>query len=387
MEHIWQSAEPVAVWIFWISLAVISYTYFGYPLLLIILATLRRRPVRKGAYTPTLSIIIPNYNEKTKIAHKLDNTLDLDYPGELLEIIVASDCSTDGSDEIVAAYAERGVKAVRLAQRQGKHRAQGRALEVARGEIIVFTDVSIQLPEDTLQTIVANFADPAVQCVSSVDRTISEDNVVNTEGLYIRYDMFLRRYESLVGSATGMSGSCYAARRSLCDNWLAEMSNDFYMPLLAVLRGGRAVLDPQVIGYYRLVGTYREELARKVRTIVHGLQVLFHFTRLLNPGRYGLFSLQLISHKLLRWLVPFFLIAALGSNVVLIHHGLVYQLFFAVQVVLYLAAALGGCWPAGRKLWPLRIAYFFAMANLAILIAWYKYLSGQMYTTWEPSRR
>ncbi len=375
------------VWVFWIGIIMIGYTYVGYPILLSVLGWFRKRPVNKGECLPSVSIIIPNYNEEKRIAAKLDNTLRLDYPRELLEIIVTSDCSTDGSDEIVASYADRGVKSVRLQQRQGKHRAQGRALEIAEGEIIVFTDVNILLPEDSIKIIVGNFADPAVGCVSSMDKIMAEDDTVNTEGIYIRYDMFLRRRESAVGSTTGMSGSFYATRRSLCDNWLADMSNDFYMPLLAVMRGRRAILDINVVGNYRLVGTYREELIRKVRTIVHGLQVLFHFKKILNPLRYGVFAIQVISHKLCRWLVPFSLIAVLISNIFLLDRGLWYQLMLAGQVVIYMLALIGYCWPGGKNLILIRVAYYFVMVNLSIIIAWYKYLTGQMYTTWEPSKR
>ena len=375
------------VWVFWICVIMIVYTYFGYPLLLLALTQCYRKRVQTGEFTPTVSVIIPYYNEERRIGRKLENTLDLDYPHDRMELIAASDCSTDGSDDIVASYAARGVKLVRLDQRRGKHHAQGHALSVVHGDIIVFTDASILLPREAIRNIVRNFIDPVVGCVSSTDRVMAESQSVNTEGLYVRYDMFLRKRESLLGSTSGMSGSFYAARRELCDDWIPNMSNDFYLPLQSVMRGYRAILDPRAVGYYTLVGTHRQEFIRKVRTVVHGLQVMWRFRGILNPLRYGWYSVQVLSHKLLRWLVPLFMGGVLMSNMFLLTRGLVYQEALAIQSAFYAAAALGYVRPAWQRLFLVRVPYFLIVANLSIVVAWGKYLSGERYVVWEPSRR
>lgn len=373
--------------LFWISVGVIVYAYFGYPLLLLVLSKVVKRHVQVADITPHVTIIIPTYNEKKRIAQKLDNTLTLNYPKELMEIIVTSDCSTDGSDDIVKSYADRGVKLVRQDQRRGKHYAQGLALEQASAEIVVFTDASILLPEDAIRKIVRNFADPSIGCVSSTDRILGENGTVNTEGVYIRYDMLLRKLESMVGSSTGMSGSFYAARKELCDNWIPNMSNDFYIPIRAMMSGYRAILDQEVFGYYKLVGSYKHEFIRKVRTIVHGLQVLFYYADIMNIFRYPFYSVQIISHKMGRWVVPLFMVAAFVSNIFLTGQSLFYYVTMIVQAVFYVIALLAFIAPGLRSILPVRIIYFFTMANASILYAWIRYLGGEMYESWEPSQR
>jgi cellulose synthase/poly-beta-1,6-N-acetylglucosamine synthase-like glycosyltransferase len=377
----------VLEYLFIISVAIVVYTYFGYPLLLLLVKAVRTRPIDLHDQTPMVTVIIPNFNEEKRIGQKLDNTLSLDYPQDLLEIIVASDCSNDRSEEIVGEYADRGVKLIRLDQRQGKHYAQGRALEIASGEIIVFTDASILLPSDGVRKITARFADPKIGCVSSVDKILAEDGSINTEGVYIRYDMSLRQAESAICSSTGMSGSFYAVRRVLCKDWMPNLSNDFYIPLLAVMNGYRAIVDPEVIGYYKLVGSYREEFVRKVRTIVHGMQVLFHFKRILNPFRYRFYAIQVFSHKLARWLAPFFMLSALTTSLVLAVDSPLYFWMMAVQLAFYAIALAGHLIPGLISVQLIRIVYFFAVANLSILVAWFRYLSGETYELWVPSKR
>ena len=165
------------------------------------------------------------------------------------------------------------------------------------------------------------------------------------------------------------------------------MSNDFYMPLVAVMNGYRAIVDTSVRGQYSIVKTYRAEFIRKVRTVVHGIQVLLAFGKILIPIRYGLFWLKIVSHKLCRWLVPFFLIAMFISNLFLFSANPVYKILLAGQLAVYIVGLMGLILPASRKLLPVRIAYFFAFVNLSILVAWYKYLSGEKYVQWEPSKR
>ncbi len=376
-----------AAWIFWIGIYLIFYTYIGYLGFLWVISHLFRTPVKSGDYLDSISIIIPVYNEESQIIKKVENCLQLDYPKDLLEIVVVSDCSTDSTDDIVKSYADRGIKHLRINERQGKHYAQQEALKLIKGEIVVFTDVSIMLPKDSLRLLMRDFNDPEVGCVSSVDEIEGTEENSNAEGLYIRYDMLLRKMESISGSSTGMSGSFYAARKSLCDVWYPNMSNDFYIPLVAVIKGYRAIVDENVKGRYSIVKTYRAEFIRKVRTIVHGLQVLFAFKQILKPGHYGLYWFKIISHKLFRWLVPFFLIAVFISNIFLLSSGVIYNIIYGCQLLLYLFSAIGGIFPDLRRFMPVRVAYFFVMVNLSILVAWFKYISGEKYVRWEPSKR
>lgn len=375
-------------WIFWISILLVFLTYFGYPILLGFYSLFNTYEVKRNIILPRVTIIIPFYNAEGQLSKKFDNTLQLNYPKELLDIIAVSDCSQDSSDEIAKSYSNRGVRNFRLEKRSGKHYAQERALKYATGEIIIFTDVGILLSPDTVELLVRNFADPLVGCVSSTDMIIEQDGrAVNSEGAYIRYDMWLRKMESKVCSSTGMSGSLYAARKELCDNWIPYLSNDYYIALRSVMRGFKSILDDEVIGYYQLVSSHQQEFIRKVRTIIHGIEVLFEFKGILNPFRYGFYSFEVIGHKLMRWLVPFFLILILVSNIFLVTHGVFYQSVMVLQLLFYLIALLSHRFEKIQAFAPFRVICFFSIANLSILVAWYNFVLGKKFIIWEPSKR
>jgi hypothetical protein len=367
--------------IFWSAVALAIYAWAGYPLLLMALAPITNRTVRKRSVTPTVTFIITAYNEEQRLRAKIENTLAQDYPASRFEVIVASDCSTDRTDEIARQYGR--VRLVRASERRGKEAAQLRALQAASGEIIVFSDVATTLVPGAVSSIVANFADPTVGCVSSVDRLVDAHGRVTGEGAYVRYEMWLRTLETRVHSLVGLSGSFFAARRGVCRAWSADRQSDFSTALNAVGLGLRAVLDPETAGYYCNIADDRREGARKTRTVVRGLAVLGRNWRMLNPFRYGLFAWQLASHKLCRWLVPMAMIAAAAANVALLFDSPIYLATFALQVAFYAAAALGA-WTGAAAL---RIPAFLVLSHAAILVAWYRFARGERMTSWTPSRR
>ena len=367
---------------FWIAIALVLYAYAGYPAVLALVALGRRQRVIRAPITPRVTFIITAYNEEARIAAKLDNTLGQRYPADRLEIIVASDCSSDGTDGIVRAYGPR-VRLVRSPERQGKEAAQLLAVEVASGEILVFSDAATILDPTGVATIVQRFADPMVGCVSSVDRFIDADGRVSGEGAYVRYEMTLRALETRVNSLVGLSGSFFAARRSVCREWTVDRQSDFTTLLRTVEMGLRGVLDPECAGYYRNVAEERDELQRKVRTVVRGLAVLAANWRLLDPFRHGLFAWQLASHKLCRWLVPFAMMVAAATNAVLAATSSFYLALLVLQAAFY-AAALWGIW---RRTSVLRLPAFLLVANVAVLIAWVRFARGDRFTSWTPSRR
>ncbi len=373
--------------LFWGSLFFIVYAYWGYPIGLAFLSQFRNRPVRKAPITPQATFIITAFNEETRIREKLDNTLSLDYPAGQLEVIVASDCSTDRTDEIVAKYVSHGVRLVRMQERKGKEYAQQQALEFATGEVLIFSDVATILHPNAVRTIVANCADPTVGCVSSVDRFIDSDGAVSGEGAYVRYEMFLRGLESRVNTLVGLSGSFFAARREVCADWRPHLQSDFNTVLNAVRLGLRGVSDAESVGYYKNISDERLEYERKVRTVLRGISVFMQSMALVNPVRYGLFAWQLVSHKLCRWFVPFALIVLLVSNGFLQHESHFYQIAFVCQVLFYGAALVGIVYR--QVLWPamVKLPSFFVLVNLSILAAWVRYLRGQRIVFWEPSKR
>jgi len=372
--------------LFWSSIFFIFYSYFGYPLLLMVLSTFRNHSVKKSDITPSVSFIITAYNEERRIIEKIENTLQQDYPEEKFDIIVASDCSIDGTDEIVRSFQHEGVRLVRASERKGKENAQRLAVSTASGEIIVFSDVATMLPVDGVKNIAKNFADPGVGCVSSTDRFIEPDGSISGEGTYVRYEMFLRNLESKVNTLVGLSGSFFAARKVVCQNWAIDLQSDFNTLLNSVKMGLRGVAEPESIGYYKNIADEKKEFERKVRTVLRGISVFMKSLPLLNPFKYGLFSWQLFSHKLCRWLIPFAMISAFISNSTLTRDNVFYQLTFMSQVVFYVMAILGITTDLFSKN-ILKLPSFLVVVNLSILNAWYLYIRGKRMVSWNPSER
>ncbi|TLY16786.1 MAG: glycosyltransferase family 2 protein [Nitrospirae bacterium] len=372
---------------FWTSLALIFYAYAGYPLALLIISLFRDQMVLRKPITPSISFIIPVHNEERRIREKIENTLQQNYPGDKLQIVVASDYSQDKTDEIVGAYASHGVHLVRLRERGGKELAQKEALQYATGEILVFSDAATILPRDAVSQIVQNFADPTVGCVSSVDRLIDADGKISGEGVYVKYEMFLRSLETKVNTLVGLSGSFFAARRDVCQTWASGLQSDFNTLLNSVKLGLRGVSDPESIGYYKSIADESKESERKVRTVLRGISVLMKSLHLLNPLRYRLFSWQLLSHKLCRWLVPFAMILAFVANVFLLSHSVVYVYTLCVQLMFYLLALWGVWFKLPSKVSIVKLPTFFMLVNLSILSAWCRYARGERLTWWSPSQR
>ena len=372
--------------VFWGSAAFVLYAYACYPLLLVLLARVRGRAVRRADITPRVSMIITARNEEQRLRSKIENTLALDYPRDLLDIIVASDASTDATNAIVQAYADRGVRLIVSPERRGKEFAQRLAIEASTAEILVFSDVATQLDPRGLRTMMRNFADPTVGAVSSEDRMVGADGTVSGEGAYVRYEMLLRSLETRLGSVVGLSGSFFAARREICRAWPVDLPSDF-TTLLNTLRAGlRGVSDPDSVGYYPDLADKSREYGRKVRTIVRGMSALLRHLEVLNPLRFGIVSWQLFSHKVCRWLVPFAMLGALVANLLLAVASPFYAALAAVQIVGYTVAAAGTLRrepPRGIS----RILTFLVLANLSILNAWYDLARGRRFVTWEPSRR
>lgn len=376
--------------LFFVSIFLTIYSYAVYPLLLVLLRAGKRPlpapPADAGENLPPLSLIITAYNEKARIEAKLDNTLALDYPGAL-EIIVASDCSDDGTDDIVRGYADKGVKLVRADEHLGKEYAQKCAIEAATGAILVFSDVATEIPGDALQKLVAWYADPSVGAISSEDRFISSEGQVAGEGLYVRYEMWLRRLESSLAGLVGLSGSFFSCRREVADLWDIHAPSDFNTALNCARLGLRAVTAGDVLGYYKDLSDPAREYQRKVRTVLRGMSGLGRHLDVLNPAKFGLFALQVFSHKLMRWLVPVFLLTTLLLNLVLLGQGALYTLVFFIQLVFYGIGLYAHAQPAARSHALIRVVYFFLQVNVAIVQAWLLYFSGRRMAVWQPSQR
>ncbi len=375
--------------IFWISAAALGYTYAGYPLLLLIMSRLRRREVRRGAFEPSVSVIVSAYNEERDLAVKLENTLALDYPRELLEIIVASDCSTDRTDEITRAFAAHSVRLLRQLQRLGKTAAQNMAAAEARGEIILFSDATSLYKPDVLRVMMPSFADPTVGCVAG--RLIYVDPAESRVGLgarsYWSYETFLKRHESRVCSLIGASGCLYAVRRSAYVPLYHEACSDFIIATKMVEQNLRAVYEPAAVCTEETNRQSEKELKMRVRVIAQTFTDLWRHRAMMNPFRSGFYAVQLLSHKVMRYAVPFFLIAILATSGILARYSLLYLLVFGSQLGCYLGAV--GEWMlerAGVHSRMLALPQYFVLSNLAALIACYQFLRGERYAHWETNR-
>ncbi len=373
--------------LFWGSVLLIAHAYFGYPLTLMLLGRFRARRIEKRDILPSLTLIIAACNEEQRIREKLENTVALDYPRDRLQVIVASDGSTDATNAIVEEFSGRGIELLPLLERKGKENAQRAAVGRARGEVIVFSDVATRIEPNGLRKIVSSFGDRTVGCVSSVDRVIGRDGRPCGEGFYVRYEMWLRELESGVYSLVGLSGSFFAARAEVCRDFSPDMQSDFRTVLNSMRLGLRAVSDPDSIGYYQDVSDNRKEFDRKVRTVLRGQTVFFRHLEFLNPLRYGLFSYQYLCHKLMRWLVPLFLLSALAANVMLALDSAWYFAILCAHLAFYGIAL----WGWSRKAQPdhvlMKIPLYFLTVNAAILVAWWRYFRGNRMVMWAPTQR
>ena len=373
--------------LFWLSAFGVMYPYLGYPILLWVLSQAFGKPrqtASKGEpFYPSISMIIPACNEEKRIERKIDNTKALQYPSDLLEVLFVSDGSTDRTVELIRQHVSGSVRLVELPVRGGKAAALNAGLERAKYDVVVFSDASIELEPDALRHIVKGFCDPKIGCISGEDKIAESGG----EAWYGRYELFIRRLESKVNSIVGASGSFYAQRRSLCAPFTEGLAPDFLSVLRTVEKGFRAVSEPAAVGMMTSVKDSKQEFERKVRTLIRGMTALFAYRRVLNPVRFGVLAIEMLSHKVLRWSVPFFLITAQVSSVLLIDSPWFLFVSF-IQITFYLTALLAWWgWGLIRRSLLGKIALYFSMVNAAILVAWMKYVLGVRQELWTPSQR
>jgi cellulose synthase/poly-beta-1,6-N-acetylglucosamine synthase-like glycosyltransferase len=381
--------EKIAQIIFSISCAALLYIYIGYPLLVYLVSRLRPLETKKSFYEPTVTVLITAYNEERDIRRKLENTLQIDYPKEKLEILVASDCSTDRTEEIVKEFALSNVKLHRQTTRLGKTMAQNAAVERAGGEIILFSDATTEYAPDVLRQMLPNFADKSVGCVAG--RLIYVDDSRSGVGKgaksYWSYETFLKQSESRACSLIGASGCLYAVRRSAYRPMYAEACSDFLICTVVYEQNLRSVYEPNAVCTEETNRQTVKELKMRVRVIGQTFTDLWRSRQMMNPFKNGFFAVQIISHKLLRYAVPLFLILIFFSSLALAFFSNIFVVLFAVQIAFYLAAFVG--WQLERSeksVGVFAIPLYFTLTNLAAAIAFYKFLRGETYARWEPIR-
>jgi len=358
--------------LFWAALGALVWTQVGYPLFAALLARVRGRPVRKGEFLPRVTVIVAAHNEETVIERRLQNLLAQDYPAELFEIVVASDASTDETDAVVEAFAAREPR-VRLIRcpRGGKVAAQNFTVSQTDGEILAFSDANAQWKPDALRKLVSNFADRDVAYVCGGHFYEAADGT-NREGTYWRWEAWLRRNESRLGSITGGIGPIYAVRRSDYVDVDPRFGHDLALPYLMVQHGRRAVFEPDAVAWEKPSTDIEDEYRRKVRMFEHCWLIVLRGKMLRRLG--PTYLLEILSHRHLRYASGMLHLILLGSSIALVRAGLVYQLVLGAQLLLLLAAALG-----------VGIARYYVLVTWATVVSLVRYLRFGVPAVWAKA--
>jgi len=379
---------------FWVSLLAISYVYAGYPAVLWLISRSGtpdgRSGTGQGTHLPSVTIVVSAFNEEKVIGEKIENALSLDYPRNLVEIVIVSDGSVDRTCEIVLSFANRGIVLRHFEGRIGKTACLNRALPLAAGQIIVFSDANSTYEKGALRALLRPFEDSTVGFVTGWTRYGSGENMAAADslGIYSKLELMTKELESRLGSCIGADGAIFAIRKGLYLPLKDYDINDFVIPLSINLRGFRGILQREAICFEKDAGSIKGEFHRQVRITSRTIRAIMKYRQLLNPFRFGLLSFELFSHKVCKFLVPLFMTTLLVANLFLAERGGFFLVALVAQGIFYVAAGAASFVPKGSLLSrPVEAAGTFVAVNAAIALAWVKYLQGEAYTTWSPTKR
>jgi cellulose synthase/poly-beta-1,6-N-acetylglucosamine synthase-like glycosyltransferase len=370
----------------------VLYTYFGYFIAVIFLGKVIRRKVHKSDIQPHVTMLIAAYNEELGIAQKLEDSLNLSYPKDKLRIVVVSDGSTDATDDIVKSYASKGVELFRVEGRVGKTEARNVAMASVQGEIIIFSDATTNYKEDIIEKMVRNFADPKVGMVTGhlIYRDSNNSQMGTGQKLYWKYESTIKKAQTSMGTLTGSVGCVTAFRKELYTPLPENIIEDFTGPLMLVMKGYRVVYEEEALCFEDTTNKVANEWNMRVRVIRGGMTGMLHARKILNPVAYPVPFFQLISHKILRWLIPVFIITLFVVNnyVVWLDPKNIYAVvLLGLQLIFYFTAA---CAFALEKFGIhnrlAAIPLYFLILNAASLVALVKTLTSNLESTWETSR-
>jgi cellulose synthase/poly-beta-1,6-N-acetylglucosamine synthase-like glycosyltransferase len=378
--------------IFWFSLFGVFYAFIGYPALLWLLARFVAKPVEEtnDGYFPTVTLIISAFNEEKVVTEKIQNALKLNYPKNKFEIMVVSDASSDRTDELVRKFSTRGVLLVRQEHRQGKTAALNSAVPLAKGEIIVFSDANSMYDENAVHHLVKHFQEPSIGFVTGRTRYVAKHGslVAESAGIYTKLEVLIKRLESDIGSCVGADGTIFAIRKNLFQPLPNHSINDFVIPLQIVRKGYRGIFEEKAFCIEKPSKDFRGEFNRQVRITSRTLRAIVENMSLLNPVRYPIFTFKLLSHKLTKFSLPFFMILIFITNLFLVTANFFYVFIFLSQLICYALAYLGYRAEKNQRRYRIiSMIYSFGFVSLAILMGWFKLLSGETYLTWSPQRK
>ncbi|MBI5235107.1 MAG: glycosyltransferase family 2 protein [Deltaproteobacteria bacterium] len=375
--------------VFWFSGFLVVYPYLGYLAVLWVCSQFaggRQRDAGTGkTFEPKITLIVSAHNEEKVIEAKIINSIALDYPKSKLEIMVVSDGSTDLTDEIVKRYAANGVILRRFEGRLGKTACLNRAVPMAVGEIIIFSDANSTYDPAAARKLTAHFDDEKCGFVTGGTRYAGNGAISEAVGFYSRIEKMTKTLESRTGSCVGADGAIFAIRKKLFKRLKDSDINDLVIPLGVVRQGCSGVLEPDAFCVEDTAGNAKGEFNRQMRITARTLRAIFSNADLLNPVRFGFFSFKILSHKILRLMAPFFMLALLISSAFLTPESWFYAAVFAGQLLFYSLALIGRAMPDETGL--LSVPYAFSSVNAAILMGWVKYFKGETFVTWAPTKR
>ncbi|MBD3386063.1 glycosyltransferase [candidate division KSB1 bacterium] len=376
----------VIMTIFWVSFFAIAYIYAGFNILTALMGWIGNKSVVKQNIFPSVDVIIAAYNEENQIKSRVQNLLNLDYPQEKINIIVASDGSTDATVKVVNSFTQTNIHCLDL-PRQGKIFALNRAVKIATSDILVFTDANTTFHPLALQKLVQNFADPSVGGVCGNQDYLQPQqsgNIKTGETIYWSFDKWMKSLQSGTGSIVSADGAIYAIKKSLFPKIkTSAVTDDFAISTAVIAKGYRLVYEPEALAFEPANRQDSADFKRKIRIINRGLASVALRKELLNPFRYGYYAVILFSHKILRRLVPIFLILLFVTNMILMNESWFYTITATGQLAFYAFAFLG--FSANRKK-IFYIPYYFVLSNTASLIALWRVLSGKRIERWQPFR-
>ncbi len=381
---------------FWLSIITIFYTYIGYPLVLYVYSIFKRNNYKNPdmSFFPGVTLLISAYNEENAIEDKIINSLSLNYPADLLEVVVVSDGSNDKTNEIVNKYADKGVMLRHYEGRIGKTACLNKAVPLSKGDIVIFSDANSIYEKDAIKHLVKNFAEKNIGFVTGytkykLNNFKDSDQIIGSVNIYTKFEILIKNLESKIGSCVGADGAIFAIRKRLYVALEDHDINDFVIPLKIIKQGFRGIIENKAFCFENIARDRKGEFNRQARITNRTLRAIFTHRELLNPFKYSIFAFELISHKLLKFIVPFLLLLIFILNVALVlnQQADIYLLTLLFQIIFYVLALLKNIKTRFDLL--SKIGFYcnaFVMVNIAVIVGWLKYVKGETYTTWNPNR-
>lgn len=383
--------------LFWSSIIIVFYAYLGYGILLLIIVKIKMFLTNKSLntfddhYFPTVTFIVPCYNEIDMIDQKVTNCLSLDYPREKISYIFITDGSNDGTPELVSKYSE--ITLLHENKREGKSAAENRAMKFVKSEITIFSDANTILPETAIKKLIRHYINPKVGAVSGEKKINTSKNtkaVSSGEGIYWKYESYLKKLDSELNSIVGAAGELFSFRSELFENIEKDtILDDFMLSMRIAAKGYKVVYEPEAQALETASSSIKEELKRKIRICAGGWQAMSRLTHLLIPYKNKVLTFQYISHRVLRWtIVPILLFVILISNIYLFNENILYFTLLLLQAVFYIAAFIGYLFEKiNAKVKFLFVPYYFIIMNYAVIIGYIRFMRGNQSSAWERSKR